>query len=84
MMEQIHALHSASITELKKNPNAILAGSNGEAVAILNHNKPMAYLIPARQYEKLLMILEDHNLNEIADQRMDDGSDLVEVDIDDL
>lgn len=79
-MQRIHASHSASITELKKNPSSLLSSAKGEPIAILNHNKPMAYLIPAERYELILKLLEDHNLNQIADARMNDGDDFIEVD----
>lgn len=53
---------SASISELQKNPTALLKESGGEAIAILNHNKPAAYLVPAETYEWLLEQLEDQAL----------------------
>lgn len=39
-MEFILANRSASISELKKNPTFLIQQSNGEPIAILNHNKP--------------------------------------------
>ena len=83
-MDIILSKHTASITELKRNPNAILQAAEGETVAILNHNKPLAYLIPAEQYQLLLNVLEDKTLNAIADQRINDGTDPIKVEIDDL
>jgi prevent-host-death family protein len=53
-MEALQARLSASISELKKNPSALIAGANGEAIAILNHNRPTAYLVPAATYEALI------------------------------
>lgn len=38
---------SASISELKHNPSQLIEAANGETIAILNHNKPTAYLVPA-------------------------------------
>jgi antitoxin StbD len=83
-MDTILSKYTASITELKRNPNAILQEADGETVAILNHNKPLAYLIPAQQYQLLLSVLEDKALNEIAEQRIHDGSDLIKIDLDEL
>jgi prevent-host-death family protein len=54
IMESISANCSVSISELKKNPSAIIEQSGGEPIAILNHNRPTAYLIPAETYEALL------------------------------
>ncbi|MBU1696507.1 MAG: antitoxin, partial [Proteobacteria bacterium] len=37
-MESVLADYSASISELKKNPSALIEQSDGEPIAILNHN----------------------------------------------
>lgn len=68
-MEQILAKYSASISELKKNPSALLKKSKGEPVTILNHNKPSAYLVPAKIYGAIMDILEDHEWGEIIRKR---------------
>jgi antitoxin StbD len=44
-MEKILSSRSVSISELKRSPSAVLATANNEPLAILNHNKPAAYLI---------------------------------------
>lgn len=41
---------SVSVTELKKSPAAVLRQAEGRAVAVLNHNRPEAYLVPAAPY----------------------------------
>lgn len=48
-MEQVLSSYSASISELKMNPTALLNEAEGLPIAILNHNVP-AYLIPAETY----------------------------------
>ncbi len=83
-MEQILANYSASISELKKNPTALLTKADGEAVAILNHNKPTAYLVPAAIYEHLLELLDDYELSQIVKERMSEKSKAIKVSIDDL
>ncbi len=75
---------SASITELKKNPSALLKQASGEPVVILNHNKPTAYLIPAEAYEALMDRLEDLELGAIVRQRTIEKPDAIEVDLDDI
>ena len=75
---------SASITELKKNPSALLKQASGEPVVILNHNKPTAYLIPAQTYEALMDRLEDLELGAIVRQRSIEKPDAIEVDLDDI
>ena len=69
MPHMILADTTASISELKKNPMATVAAGEGFPVAILNHNQPAFYCIPAAAYEELLEKLEDAELNRIADER---------------
>lgn len=59
-MQSILTGASISITELKRNPGAVVEGAHGEPVAVLVGNKPSAYLVPANNtYERLLDRLED-------------------------
>ena len=57
-MTRILADYTASISELKKSPSTIIENAGDSIVAILNHNRPSAYLIPAKQYEHLIAELE--------------------------
>ena len=81
-MEMVYADASVSITELKKNPSAIIEQAEGFPVAILNHNKPAAYLVPAATFEALLDKLEDVELAAIVKAREDQAE--VEVSLDSL
>ncbi|TWH63835.1 antitoxin StbD [Azomonas agilis] len=83
-MQQLLANYSASISELKKNPTALLNEADGAPIAILNHNKPTAYLVPADTYEQLLELLDDHDLAKIVEQRRADRAQAIEVSLDDL
>ncbi len=83
-MQQILASFSASISELKKNPSALLNKAEGEAIAILNHNSPTAYLVPADVYEQLLEKLEDYELGKIVKERQAEKPLAIEVSLDDL
>lgn len=83
-MQQILASFSASISELKKNPTALLNKAEGEAIAILNHNLPTAYLVPADLYELLLEKLEDYELGRIVKERQAEKPLAIEVILDDL
>ncbi|MGR5238991.1 type II toxin-antitoxin system Phd/YefM family antitoxin [Vibrio alfacsensis] len=83
-MRQVLADCSASISELKKNPTALLNEAEGSAIAILNHNKPAAYLVPAETYEFLMDMLDDYELAKLVESRRGELSEAVEVDIDDL
>jgi len=73
---------SASISELKKNPMAIVAGGDGFPVAILNHNQPAFYCVPAEAYEMIFDQLENIELAAIANERMNEET--VKVTLDDL
>jgi len=83
-MESLLAGCSASISELKKNPSALIEGSDGEPIAILNHNKPTAYLIPAETYEALLEKIEDYQLGVIVKERQHEKISAVEITLDEL
>lgn len=83
-MRQVLANYSASISELKKNPTALLNASAGSAIAILNHNKPAAYLVPAEAYELLMEMVDDIELAKRVESRRADLSKAVEVSLDDL
>jgi antitoxin StbD len=84
MSKQILASFSASISELKKKPTALLNKAEGEVIAILNHNLPTAYLVPADVYEQLMDKLEDYKLGEIAKARQAEKHLAIEVSLDDL
>lgn len=83
-MKSVLASCSASISELKRNPSALIEKAEGEPIAILNHNSPTAYLIPAETYEMIMEKLEDYQLGLIVNERQDEKVDAVEVDIDEL
>jgi antitoxin StbD len=83
-MNVILANFSASISELKKNPSALLKQSGGNAIAILNHNTPAAYLIPADTFEGLMDKIEDIELVQIVRDRLPEKEHAIEVDIDEL
>lgn len=83
-MEHINANLSISISELKKSPMALLNKANGEPIAILNHNKPAAYLIPAIAYDLFVEILEERELTSVIKKRLLEKNQAVEVKLDDL
>lgn len=81
-MQRIHARSSVSISELKKNPSGIIAQANGEPVAILNHNRPTAYLVPAASFEAIMEQLDDLDLARLVRERQSEAS--VRVTLDEL
>jgi len=81
-INNILADSSASISDLKKNPMATVAAADGFPIAILNHNRPAFYCIPAATWELIFDQLEDIELASIANSRM--GGESVKVSLDDL
>lgn len=71
-----------SISDLKKNPSAAIAAAEGFPVAILNRNRPAAYLVPAELWEDILDRLDDIELCEIVRERA--GEVGVKIDLADL
>lgn len=83
-MESVLASCSVSISELKKNPSALIEQSEGQPIAILNHNKPTAYLVPAATYEALLEKIEDYQLGVIVNERQHEKIAAIAVTLDEL
>ena len=81
-IRSIRASACVSVSDLKKNPSAVVEAASGKAVAILNHNRPVAYVVPVDEYERMLEALDDAELASIAKQRM--GGPSVKVSVDEL
>ena len=82
MAHQILSETAASISELKRNPMGTVAAGDGFPVAILNHNEPAFYCVPAKAFEAMMERLEDLELSLIADERV--GQKRVKVTLDEL
>ena len=82
MIHPILSDATTSISELKKNPMAVVEMGEGFPVAVLNRNQPAFYCVPAEAYEALMDKLEDMELAALVHARRDQGE--VEVNIDDL
>lgn len=82
MLHEILADAGVSISELKKNPSAVIEAAGGFPVAVLNRNTPAAYLVPAKAWEELMDRLEDIELAEIVKAR--EGETPIDVDIEEL
>ncbi len=81
-MDRIFASTSISISELKKNPSRVIHDAEGAPVAILNHNKPSAYLVPAETFAAVMEKLEDYELSQLVKERA--GEAVVRVSVDEL
>ena len=69
-MDTLLSPRSVSVTELKRNYASILLAAEEEPVAVLNHNRPEAYLVPAAFFERLLLQLEDLEDAKLVRERM--------------
>lgn len=74
-----------SISDLKKNPAEAIAAAREQQVAILNRNRPVAYLISPEVWDHILDVFDDQKLAfELQDRLEDDLENSVEVSLDDL
>ena len=81
-MQNVMADRAVSVSELKKNPSAVMSGAQGGAVAVLNHNRVMAYMVPTDVYEAMMERLDDMDLAELVKARSQEGP--IPVSLDDL
>ena len=75
---------SASITEFKANPNAVMLESEGEAIVVLKNNEPCFYAVPPELFEIMSEAMEDLALLLQANTRLNDGKKLIDVNLNDL
>jgi antitoxin StbD len=71
-MEQVLASCSVSITELKRSPSAVLEQAGSAPVAVLNHNRPAAYLLSPKVYAAMLERLSA-DLRQTIQEGIDSG-----------
>jgi antitoxin StbD len=83
-MNRVFAECATTLDELRRDPAAVLATAGDEAVAILDQDKPAAYLISADAFEKLLERLDDAELAAVVKQRQLDLDQAVDVTLDEL
>jgi len=72
-MQRVEAEVAVSISDLKQSPKKVFEEAAGAPVAILNHNRVMAYMVPANVYEAMLEELDDQSLARIVKQRQAAG-----------
>lgn len=71
-MQRLEASVAVSVSDLKKSPSAVMEDAAGETVAVLNHNRVMAYMVPAAAYEAMIERLDDQALVETIRSRADE------------
>ena len=70
-MDAVLSYFAVSVTELKRNYAEILKQADDAPIAVLNHNRPEAYLLPAGHYERLMAHLEDLEDAKLVRERAD-------------
>ena len=81
-MQRIEANVAVSVSVLKKYASQVMAQAAGESVAVLNHNRVMAYMVPAARYEAMMEHLDDLDLAELIRRRAEEEP--VRVSLDEL
>lgn len=81
-MNTVLANVTVSVTELKRNFANILLEVGNTPVAVLNHNRPEAYLLSADYYEQLMAHVDDLEDAKVVRERA--GGPFVEVTLNDL
>ncbi len=83
-MEHILTDYTISISELKRNPAAIVREARGRSVAVLNHNKPAFYIVAPEVYESMIEKTCDSLVVSHIQERKAVASQAVDADINDL
>jgi antitoxin StbD len=71
-----------SISDLKRNPTSVIEAARSQQVAILNRNKPVAYLVSPQVWEHILDVFHDRRLVREAQQALEEDGDDVVIDLD--
>jgi antitoxin StbD len=81
-LDTVLASITVSVTELKRNYANILREMENTPVAVLNHNRPEAYLLSADYYQQLIARMEDLEDAQLVRERA--GGPFVDVALNDL
>jgi antitoxin StbD len=83
-MDVICADLSISMSSFKRNPAEVLRNAGERPVAVLNHNRPAFYMVPARLFEAMIEEMGDRDLVALARERLARKDTAVEVNIDEI
>jgi antitoxin StbD len=82
IFQRFEADVGVSVTDLKRNAAAVVSASKRQAVAILNHNKVVAYVISPEVWEYVQELHDDAKIVEMIEAQKDEEP--IPVNIDDL
>lgn len=69
---------SVSISQLKRNPAAVVEAARSQQVAILNRNKAVAYIVSPEVWDHVLDVFADRRLIREAEEALaEEGEDVV-------
>ncbi len=83
-MDTIYADQTISMSEFKKNPAQVLRTAGDKPVAVLSHNRPAFYMVTPKLFQLLVEELADHDLVEIARERLTRRHKAIDVEIDQI
>ena len=81
MIDQMSAKISVSIEAFIENPAATLEAGQGCPIEVWEGGRIAFYCVPKNTYETMMNVLEDVELNQIADER--EGQKVLRVNLDD-
>ncbi|MBP6031134.1 MAG: type II toxin-antitoxin system prevent-host-death family antitoxin [Sphingobium sp.] len=84
ILQPILADVGVSITDLKRNPAAVIAAAREQQVAILNRNRPVGYIVSPEVWDYVCDLIEDMQDAELVRERLAEPGEMIEVSIDDL
>ena len=82
IFQHVEADIAVSVSELKRNAATVIAASQEQPIAILNHNRVVAYLVSPEVWERAQDLYEDAKIVETLDARKPEKP--VRVSIDEL
>jgi antitoxin StbD len=83
-MDAVLTKFTTSISEFKKNPNESVAKAGNQPFAVLTNNKPSFYVVPPELFDEIAEILWEREITPIILERLNDGSKLIPVRIEDI
>ena len=83
-METMPTDMSVSMAEFKNSPNEALRKSDGQAVAVLSHNKPAFYMVPPDRYQAMPEAIDDLHLVGVVKERLKQKGRAIDVSLDEL
>jgi antitoxin StbD len=84
LIYDVHGRATVGISALKANPAAVVAEAQERAVAVLNRNKPVAYIISPEIWELFNDALDELEDIKIVHERLNSGETPIRVNLEDL